>query len=205
MLLLLGMYTTRILRGAALGALVSFTSFAGAQSLPREESSEPAQRLPPGIPMSSDPRVNSGTLDQSFATIMTRSLIKLAEASLEVAARGGSLRIRDLAAMISKDSKLSLGDLGPIAEQAALELPTNLDKEQEKALEALVRLDGAELDRAYLLFISEETQQLLATLRKVGPTLSDARLRGWATSLIPLVTLHQHEARETTAVLANQE
>lgn len=87
-----------------------------------------------------------------------------------------------------------LAELGKLAEDHALAIPTELSDKAHDAKHELDNLTGKAFDLAYCDMMVESHLRCIAMMESAAANAQDANFRGWASRTLPQLRLHQEEA-----------
>jgi putative membrane protein len=95
-------------------------------------------------------------------------------------------------------------DLKAAAKVANIPLPAKLTEEQQRDLEKLRTLKGADFDRAYIAHVVKKHEDGEKMLNKASKELKDPVLKGFAVKLLPTIQEHLKQARQINDRLSKQ-
>ena len=112
--------------------------------------------------------------------------------------KAASDQVRRLGQRMADDHLQTSVVLMALAEAKGLTLPTSLDVRQQKEIERLQKLSGADFDRAYMKLVVEDHQNDIREFRKQAQRGQDADIKSFAATTLP--KLHDHLAMARDAV-----
>jgi putative membrane protein len=107
--------------------------------------------------------------------------------------------VRDFGARMVKDHGAANAELATLARAKGVELPTTPDPTHRAVRDRLMALQGPDFDRAYLQEMVKDHTQDVAEFERASQTASDADLRTWAASKVPILREHLALAREVNS------
>jgi putative membrane protein len=118
--------------------------------------------------------------------------------------RGTSQAVRSFGEhMINDHSEANTG-LKEIATQKGAALPTQLSQGQNSTLQHLAGLSGGEFDKAYAQAMVKGHTEAVNQFQQAAKNVTDADLRAWAQTALPLLQEHLRMAREMQAAVQNE-
>lgn len=110
--------------------------------------------------------------------------------------KGASADVKAFAQRMVTDHSKSNAELAQLATTKGAVLPTELEGEHETAFDHLSTLSGAEFDKAYMQHMVEDHDKTVADFDKASTSATDADLKTWAGSTLPVLQQHATQARE---------
>ncbi len=127
---------------------------------------------------------------QAFATAAASANMFEIEAAKVEAAKGKDGPAKQFAADMLKDHAKAGRELEAAAKADGMTVPTSIDAESKKKVDALASADSANLDQAYLstqLTAHQEAVKLFENYSKTGP---DGQLKNTAGKILPDLRMH---------------
>jgi putative membrane protein len=114
------------------------------------------------------------------------------------AQKAASDQVRRLGQRMADDQGQASEVLKVLAQAKGVTLPASLDAKQQKEIERLQKLSGADFDRAYMKLVVEDHQKDIREFRKQAQRGVDAEIKSFAATTLP--KLHDHLAMARDAV-----
>ena len=128
--------------------------------------------------------------DKSFVAMVSQGGMFEVEAGKLAEQNGASQDIKDLGTTEEHDHQLVGAKLKSIAESAGIEMPTALNAEFQKKLDALGALHGAAFDSSWVKAMDEIHDKDGAAFAKEAASGTNADLRAFATETHKIVERH---------------
>jgi len=138
----------------------------------------------------------SGTSDQQF--VLKASAGGLAEVNMGEAAlkHATNPEVKKFARKMVEDHTKANKELLSLADQKKITPATSMDAEHEKMSARLLKLSGAEFDRAYMAGQVKDHEVTVALFEKEAKGGQDADLKGWAKNTLPHLRTHLKMAKQ---------
>jgi putative membrane protein len=139
--------------------------------------------------------------DQGF--VMKASGAGLAEVSLsEIAKRNAAnADVKQFAERMVKDHTKANVELAKLAGKKKLKVARGLDEKHAEVRNRLLKLMGAEFDRAYMDVMVKDHQEAVALFEKESKDGKDDDLKAWAEKTLPTLKEHRKMAKEVAGKL----
>ena len=96
--------------------------------------------------------------------------------------------------MVQDHSKAN-DELSQLAQRKGVDLPKDLDTEQQATMDRLSKLSGSEFDRAYIRDMVRDHVEDVREFQRESRTAQDADLKAWVTKTLPTLQEHLRMAR----------
>lgn len=114
-----------------------------------------------------------------------------------VASKASSDDVKQYAQRMVDDHGKANDQLKQVAEKKSITLPTTLDAKHQHDLDRFSKMSGAELDKAYMEQMYRDHQKDVAEFRKASERSSDPDVKNFASSTLPTLEEHLHQAHDT--------
>jgi putative membrane protein len=142
-----------------------------------------------------------GGADQHFVT--KASATNLAEISLgEMAKRNAAnADVKKFGERMVKDHTKANGELARLAGKRKLKMSLGLDKKHAELRDRLLKMRGAEFDRAYMDAMVKGHEEAVELFEKASKDLKDEDLKDFAEKTLPTLKEHRKMAKEVAGKL----
>jgi putative membrane protein len=106
--------------------------------------------------------------------------------------------------MVTDHSKANQ-KLSELGSRLGLSAPADLPREQQRTVEKLAGLSGAEFDRAYMAAMIDDHKKDIGEFRKQAEKGDNAELKGMAQETLPTLEQHLRLAEDTQSRLPGQQ
>ena len=104
--------------------------------------------------------------------------------------------VKDFAAMMLSDHQKANDELKALAGRKNITLPARLGEDDQKHVDELAKLSGAEFDKKYVDLMVEDHEEDVKLFKEAADDAEDADLKAFAAKTLP--TLQKHLERITT-------
>ncbi len=98
--------------------------------------------------------------------------------------------------MVTDHSKAN-DELKSIAEKKGVEIPASLPKKEQKEVDRLAKLSGAEFDKAYMKLMVSDHEDDVKEFEKASKNAADPDLKSFAEKTLPTLKDHLKMAQDT--------
>ncbi|TDB68871.1 DUF4142 domain-containing protein [Arundinibacter roseus] len=123
-------------------------------------------------------------VDREFAMAAAETNLMGVRTGQLVATNAESQDVKDYGVSMSEYYNMATTDLGTLAQQSAITLPTTLGTMNQEAYTQLSGLQGARFDSAYIDWAVRSNQQSIATLKSHRDSTTSAAFRSWVDARI---------------------
>jgi putative membrane protein len=118
------------------------------------------------------------------------------------AQRAGDERIKRFGARMVEDHTKASIELRQLASKTGLSPAADLNEEQERQQQALLKLSGPPFDRTYMSLMVREHAKVVKQFEKAAFGADNQEIQHWAAGSLPLLNEHHQEARALASSLA---
>ncbi len=118
--------------------------------------------------------------------------------------KGNSEAVRNFGARLVKDHSSNSTRLQEIATQKGAVVPSQLSQKQESTVQHLERLSGADFDQAFAKHMVKGHEHAIKEFKSAAKDASDAQLRTFAQSTLPVLEEHLRIARNLESTVKNE-
>lgn len=104
--------------------------------------------------------------------------------------------VKEFAAMMLKDHQMANEELKALAGRKNITLPARLGDDEQKHVDELAKLSGAEFDKKYVDLMVDDHEEDVKLFKEVADDAKDADVKAFAAKTLP--KLQQHLERITT-------
>lgn len=104
--------------------------------------------------------------------------------------KGQSAQVKAFGAQMMKDHTKANDELKALAARKNITLPTTPGEEQQKHINDLAKLSGAEFDKKYISYMKDDHEEDVKEFKKAADDAKDADIKAFAAKTLP--TLQQH-------------
>ncbi len=104
--------------------------------------------------------------------------------------------VKEFAAMMLKDHQMAHDELKTLAGQKNITLPARLGDDEQKHVDELAKLTGAEFDKKYVELMVDDHEEDVKLFKEAADDAKDADVKAFAAKTLP--TLQKHLERITT-------
>lgn len=127
------------------------------------------------------------------AAISSMLEVELAEIAREKASES---RVKDYAGMIEKDHQQANQNLRNIAAQENINLPENLEEDQQEKMQQLQNLSGNEFDKEYIIMMVDLHQKDVERFENIQDQVEDPNLKSWVDNTLVVLREHLEQAQQ---------
>lgn len=113
-----------------------------------------------------------------------------------VSQQGSADEVKKFAERMVTDHSKANEDLMSIAQKKNITMPNQMSKKHMRTVERLKKLQGAELDRAYMKEMVKDHKEDVKKYRRAAEKLKDPELKSYAASTLTVLQEHQKLAQE---------
>ncbi|MXV52161.1 DUF4142 domain-containing protein [Pedobacter sp. HMF7647] len=113
---------------------------------------------------------------------------------------GKSSRVKNFGAMMVADHTKAANELGALAKNKEVQLPTTVDAEHKSHIDMLEKMKGADFDKQYIEMMVKGHQDVVDLLNK-GTQNRDADVKAFAAKTLPVVQTHLDSAKAISGSL----
>ncbi len=141
------------------------------------------------------------TADQKFMTKAAEG--GMAEVALGRLAseHGGSDAVKQFGQRMVTDHGKANDELTQLAQQKGVSLPTAPDAKDQKLIDRLSKLSGADFDRAYMRAMVRDHNKDVKEFQREAQRGKDADVQSWASKTLPTLQEHQQQAKQLVATV----
>ena len=111
-------------------------------------------------------------------------------------------QVKQFGRKMVQDHTAANQQLHGIAKMKGMELPQQLDSEQQQALDRLSKMRGAEFDHAYMQDMVKDHNKDVAEFRKEAQSAQDPDIRQFARRTLPMLEQHNQMAKNVNGSLS---
>jgi len=111
--------------------------------------------------------------------------------------KASSDEVKQFAQKMTDDHSKANDELKQLASSKGVQVPTTLDKSQQKEMQKLQKLSGADFDREYMKHMVSDHKQDVSAFEKESKSGKDADVKSFATSTLPTLQEHMQMAQST--------
>ena len=104
--------------------------------------------------------------------------------------KGQSAQVKDFGAQMIKDHTKANDELKALAASKNITLPTTPGEEQQKHINDLSKLTGAEFDKKYISYMKDDHEEDVKEFKEAADDAKDADIKAFAAKTLP--TLQHH-------------
>jgi putative membrane protein len=124
------------------------------------------------------------------------------ELGKHAAGKAADPRVQGFGRMMEKDHGEANQELAEIARQQEIELPDALEPQHRETRDRLLKLEGPELDRAYMQEMVKDHRKDVSAFEKMAREGAPAgSVEGWAAKTLPVLRTHLEHAEEVSRAL----
>lgn len=133
--------------------------------------------------------------DQQFVDFAAQT--DMTEANLgQVAQDQGGQAVKDYGQMLRSDHTSDYDQLSEAAKKAGLNVPTGIDAEHNRMIDALKKLKGAAFDRRFASEMITGHEHAIAVYRKEAQDAQSPDIKAYAQQAVPTLEKHLDNARQ---------
>jgi putative membrane protein len=185
----------REIRRGVCRALIAVALALPAAGLPDNEQ-QTSSRNQPGA--ASREVTTQTSTDRKFLQGVASGEIEEMELGILAAQKAASDQVRRLGQRMYDDHAQLSDLLNALLQVKGLALPSSRDGKQQRELERLQKLSGADFDRAYMKLLIDDHQKDIREFRKQAQRATDPDIKSFAANTLP--KLHDHLAMAQEAV-----
>lgn len=136
------------------------------------------------------------TTDQHFLEMAAESDMLHAHVGQMAEKLSTSLGIRDLGLEIRKNCTADYQQLSELAAKTGGTIPKAIDAQGDKTIEGLSRLRGAGFDHAFINEVIDSDKKAIGAFGQKAQNAQNPDLKTYASSTLPSLKLHLHEAQD---------
>jgi putative membrane protein len=111
----------------------------------------------------------------------------------------GSERVKQFGQTMVDDHAKANDELKDVAEKKDVKLPAEMNKEHRATADRLMKMKGADFDRAYMKTMVEDHEHDVAKFRTESQSAQDPDLKSFAAKTLPTLEHHLEMAKEVSA------
>ena len=137
-----------------------------------------------------------GKIDRDFMNDAASAGMKEVELGRYAASPAGSARVKEYGQHMMDDHAKANEELKEIAAQKDVELPAKMSATDRAAVDRLMKMKGAEFDRAYMQAMVADHQKVIGKFRDQSRSGQDPTIKQFATKTLPTLEHHLEMAKE---------
>jgi putative membrane protein len=111
--------------------------------------------------------------------------------------------VKKFAARTVKDHTKANRELLALANEEKIDVATTMSADDKKLMDRLVKLSGAEFDRAYMEGEIKDHEEAISLFEKEAKNGKNAKLRDWAKKTLPTIREHLKMAKDIQKALGS--
>jgi putative membrane protein len=108
-------------------------------------------------------------------------------------------RVKQFGQRMVDDHSKANDELKQVAEKKDMKLPAEMNKEQRATTDRLMKMTGADFDRAYMKTMVEDHEHDVAKFRTESQSAQDPDVKSFAAKTLPTLEHHLEMAKEVSA------
>lgn len=137
-----------------------------------------------------------GMSDRKFMTKAAQGGMAEVQLGQLAQQKGSSEAVKEFGRTLEKDHSAANEKLKMIAKERSVELPTDLDAEQQKTISMFNNLSGEEFDRQFVRHQLNHHRKDIREFEKASRSSMDSDLREFASGTLPALKTHYEKAQE---------
>jgi putative membrane protein len=133
--------------------------------------------------------------DKTFADKAAASGVAEVKLSKLAMDKGDSPEVKQFARKMVEDHTKAGVELKQIASKQDLTLPTAMDDKHQKVYDKLVKLNGADFDKAYMQAMATDHDDAVKLFKEQSKNGKDPELKSFAMKTLPTIEKHDDMAR----------
>lgn len=128
--------------------------------------------------------------DAEFATAAANGGMAEVELSKVAATKATNAKVKEFAAMMTKDHMTANEELMALAKTKNITLPTTVGADEQKTMEDLQKKSGADFDKAYVDQMVSDHKKTVDLFEKASTDAKDADIKSFAVKTLPTLKSH---------------